>query len=79
MEKPYVILASARRHGVDEDDMTHAVRNSIRIDCQDDGTLMHVGPARPGTPILEVGVIMWHGRSAIIHAMKARKKFLPGR
>ena len=40
---------------------------------------MAVGPARNGVTMLEVGYLMSeHGLLVIIHAMKARRKYLDG-
>ena len=46
----------ARRHGVDDDDIWHAVRNATRRIEMDEDLTMLIGPARNGTP-LEVGVL----------------------
>lgn len=55
-----IILEPAYRHGVSEDE---------DLD-------MYIGSARPGHPLLEIGVITWHGIIAINHAMPARARFL---
>ena len=70
-----VIASSARKHGVSDDDMLHAVQHPIRVAEQDEGLTMFVGPARGGTPI-EVGVVDSDSGPVIIHAMRARPKFL---
>ena len=68
------ITASARKHGVSDDDMLHAHRNYIkRIEV--DELVMYIGPARNAT-MLEVGTIE-DGDPRIIHAMPARRKFWP--
>jgi hypothetical protein len=67
----------ARRHGVDEDDIWHAVRNATRkIDMDEDLTML-IGPARDGTP-LEIGVLGLAGDDPVaIQAMPLRPKFFP--
>ena len=40
-----------------------------------EGMVMYIGPDRAGNP-LEVGVAEGHGELAIVHAMRARPKFL---
>jgi hypothetical protein len=40
-----------------------------------EGLVMYVGPARSGD-LLEVGVVEGHGEIAIVHAMRARTRFL---
>ena len=69
------IEASARKHGVHDDDMLHAYRHHlIAFATPDPSVTMFVGPSRTGAP-LEVGVVDDDGE-AIIHAMPARPKFL---
>ncbi len=74
-EEP-IVLESAYRHGVSEDDMLHAYAFAIRHIPGSDGEVMYIGPARPGHPMLEIGVIVWHSMTAIHHAMIARPKYL---
>lgn len=69
-----VILASARKHGIDDDDMLHAYRNPIRVFDLDDLTML-IGPNRSAS-ILEIGVTEAEGIEFIVHAMAARPKFL---
>lgn len=72
------IEASARKHGVSDDDMLHAVRNHWRGFATDDPAVtMYIGPARSGEP-LEVGVVVDEQDAAVIHAMPARPKFPHG-
>ncbi len=70
------IAASARRHGIDDADMRHALRNPIVVTELDEDLTMFTGPARDGTP-LEVGVADSPDGPVIVHAMRARPKFLP--
>jgi len=67
----------ARKHGVDDADIWHAVRTAIRkIDMDDDLTML-IGPARDGTP-LEIGVLDLNGEDpVVIHATRLRPKFYP--
>lgn len=72
------IEASARKHGVADEDMLHAVRHHWRaFETDDPAVTMFVGPTRAGAPI-EVGVVVDDDGSAVIHAMAARSKFLEG-
>lgn len=69
---------SARKHGIHDDDMIHAVRHHWRaFETDDDAVRMFIGPARDGEP-LEVGVVIDNEGVAVIHAMRARAKFLKG-
>lgn len=72
------IASSARRHGIADDDMRHALRNPILVTELDDSLTMFTGPARDGT-LLEVGVGDSDDGPVIIHADRARPKFLPGK
>ncbi|MGB6059415.1 MAG: hypothetical protein WBF71_14245 [Microthrixaceae bacterium] len=72
------IEASARKHGVSDDDMLHAVRNHWRAFETDDAAVtMYIGPSNTAVP-LEVGVVEDDHGTAVIHAMTARPKFLTG-
>ena len=69
-----VILASARKHGITDDEMLHAYRNPIRVFDVDDLTMI-IGANPAGRP-LEVGVAIAEGVEFIVHAMSARPRFL---
>lgn len=69
-----VVVASARRHGVEDDDMLHAYRNPVRVFRLDD-LVMLIGADRTGR-LVEVGVVSAEGIELIVHAMPAREKFL---
>ncbi len=69
-----LIVPSARKHGVHDDDILHAYRHPMRVFQMDD-LVMLVGPSRSGLP-LEIGVTRAHEGDIIIHAMPARAKFL---
>jgi hypothetical protein len=70
------IAPSARRHGIAYDDMRHALRNPIRVEYLDEGLTMFVGP-RPDGNLLEIGVADSDAGPIIIHADRARPKYLP--
>ena len=68
------IEASARKHGVADDYMLHAVRNHWRaFETDDPAVTMYIGPATTAEP-LEVGVVDDAQGIAVIHAMPARPK-----
>ena len=72
------IEASARKHGVLDDDMLHAFRHHWRaFETDDPDVTMFIGPSMTSAP-LEVGIVTDDHGVAIIHAMPARKKFLTG-
>lgn len=70
-----LITASARKHGVTDDDMLHAFSNPIRYEDLDEGFVMLVGPTR-SAHLIEVGFIDTDHGPVIVHAMNARRKYL---
>lgn len=72
------IADSARKHGVPDAHMLHALRNTVHVfEPDDEGLTMLIGP-RPDGDLLEVGVVDAEPRPVIVHAMRARPKYLPG-
>ena len=69
-----MILASARKHQIADDDMLHAYRNPIRVFDLDE-LVMLIGPDTAAR-LLEVGVSEAEGIEFIVHAMPARDRFL---
>lgn len=69
-----VILASARKHGIADDDALHAYRNPIAVFDVDD-LVMLVG-SDPAGWLLEIGVAHAEGVDFVVHAMQARPRFL---
>lgn len=79
-----LIVGSARKRQIPDEDIRHAVDNAIDFfDQQGDLELdMYIGPARDGS-LLEVGVAVADtGQMVAVHAMKRRDKYIrqkPGR
>lgn len=70
------ILASARKHGVADEDIRHALAHAVRWLDLDDGLVMAVGPSQAGR-LLEIGVVPADDdEPLIVHAMPARPKYL---
>lgn len=69
-----MILASARRHGITDDEMLHAYRNPVRV-FEFDELAMLIGSDQAGR-MLEVGLTAAEGVEFIVHAMTARPKFV---
>ena len=70
-----VILPSARRDGIEDDDILHAYWHPIRLVYEDE-VLMLVGGDRTGR-LLEVGVTEQpDGTDVVIHAMAVRSKYM---
>ena len=71
-----LIAPSARRHNVEDADMLHAYRNASDAWNLDESLVMLVGSDRSGV-LLEIGLVRSEdGTPVIVHAMKARPKFL---
>ena len=70
-----VIAPSALKHGLNEEEILHAYRNPIRIWDLGDGFTMMIGP-NAAAIILEVGFVDGATAAVIVHAMRARDKFL---
>jgi hypothetical protein len=71
------IAASARRHGLHDAEILHAFDHPIAVEYLEDGLVMFVGPDRAGN-LLEVGVADSPTGPVIVHAMRARRKYLRG-
>jgi hypothetical protein len=65
----------ARKHGVANRDIQHAIENAIRQHVGDEFAML-IGPVSDGR-LLEIGVLDLEGDDpVVIHAMPARPKFL---
>lgn len=71
------VLPSARRHGVDEADVDHAVRHAVVVEevAEDPLRYLVIGPDRSGN-LLELVVMDRPVGPAVIHAMPLRTKYL---
>lgn len=70
-----IIAVSARRHGVSDEDMLHAYSHPMRIFELDEGLTMIIG-ANQAAIIYEIGIVDGVQAPVIVHAMKARERFL---
>jgi hypothetical protein len=70
-----IIAASARRHGVSDEDILHAYPHPMRIFELDEGLTMIIG-ANQAAIIYEIGVVDGVQAPVIVHTMKARQRFL---
>jgi hypothetical protein len=69
-----VIVATARKRGVSDNDMLHAYRNPIRVFGLDDLAML-IGADEAGH-LLEIGVATGEGVEFIVPTMAARPRFL---
>jgi hypothetical protein len=70
-----VIADSARKHGISDDDIRHAYSHPIRVFALDEGFTMVIG-ANQAAIVYEIGVVDGFLAPVVVHAMKARDKFL---
>jgi hypothetical protein len=68
------IADSARKHGIEDDDIRHALRLPLRMVTQDPSKLLVIGPARDAR-LLEVVVLDPDTDPSVIHADILRPKF----
>lgn len=68
------IADSARRHGIADEDIRHAVRVPFRTVRQGEDRVLIIGPDRTAR-LLEVVVLDPEGEPVIIHAAELRRKF----
>ena len=71
------IVASARKHGVADEDIRHALKHHWAAYSTDDTAVTtYIGPSMSAQP-LEIVVVRSAADAIIIHAMPARRRFLP--
>lgn len=68
------IADSARKHGIPDEDIHHAVRMALRAISQDPDRILLIGPDRAGQ-LLEVVVLDPDEDPVAIHAMHLRPQF----
>jgi len=71
------IFSSARRHGIADDDIRHAVKHALAAGEQDDGKVLYLGPDRTASLLEVVSVVRDDGAEVMIHAMRMRAKYEP--
>jgi hypothetical protein len=75
------IHSAARKHGIADADIEHAVVHAMTIEDQDEDTRLYLGPARSAAPLEVVTIVRADGSEVAIHAMGMRSKYqrlLPG-
>lgn len=70
-----IVAPSAFKHGLGKEEILHAYRNPIRVWDLGHGFTMLVG-AKPAGAVIEVGYVQGDSAVVIVHAMRARQKFL---
>jgi hypothetical protein len=69
------VAGSALKHGLAVEDIVHAYRNPLRAWALDEGLTMIIGGTASGE-LLEVAYVAGDRVDVIVHAMRARPKFL---
>jgi hypothetical protein len=69
------IQPSARKHGLSDEDIQHAVTYAMSIEEQDDDLRLYLGPARNSELIEVVTLVEDEDREIAIHAMRMRPKY----
>jgi len=71
------VRGSARRHGVDEEDMVHAVEHVVAVEDvgEDPDRWLVIGPDRAANLLELVVLVTDDGSQLIIHAMPMRPKY----
>lgn len=75
------IHQAARKHGIADADIEHAMANAIATDDQDNDARLYIGPARDGRLLEVVALDRGDGTFLAFHAMPMRAKYhrlLPG-
>jgi hypothetical protein len=71
------IHPSARKRGIADEDIEHAMRQAPAIDDQTNDTRLYLGPARDADLLEVVTIVRDDGSELAIHAMKMRPKHRP--
>ena len=75
---PHVdIYRSARKHGVTDADIVHALGHALGAAEQDDGKVIYLGADRAGNMLEVVSVIRDDDTEVVIHAMRMRRIYEP--
>ena len=72
---------AAHRHGVDDDDIRHAMTHAMVVEDQDDDTRLYLGPSKNAALLEVIAIVRGDGSEMVIHAMRMRAKYqrlLPG-
>jgi len=71
------IYQSARKHGVRDEDIDHAVEHHLVAAEEDDGKVLYLGPDRAGNLLEVISVARLDGSEIVIHAMRMRRIYEP--
>ncbi len=66
---------TARKHGIDDDDILHAIEHALVVARLDDERLLHLGPDGAGNMLEVITLAIDEEIELVIHAMKMPPKF----
>ena len=69
------IHPSARKHGIADEDIEHAVTHAMAIDDTHSDGRLYIGPARDATLLEVLTLPARGGQELAIHAMRMRPKY----
>lgn len=69
------IRPSARKHGIADGDIEHALAHAMAIEDEDDDTRLYIGPSRSADLLEVVTIVRDDGSELAIHAMTMRAKY----
>jgi hypothetical protein len=67
------IHPSARKHGVTDSDIHHAVEHALVVADDDEAKCLYLGPDRAGNLLEIVSVVLDDDTEVVIHAMRMRR------
>ena len=71
------IYRSARKHGVRDEDILHAVIHALAAAEEDSGRVLYLGADRAGNLLVVVSVVREDGTEIVIHAMRMCRIYEP--
>ena len=71
----FEIHPSARKHGIADEDIEHALIHAMAIDDLPDDTRLYLGPARNAALLEVLTIPLLDGSELAIHAMRIRPKY----
>lgn len=75
------IHPAARKHGIADEDIQHAMEHAMTIEDQDDDTRLYLGPSHSAALLEVVTIVRDDSPELAVHAMPMRAKYqrlLPG-
>lgn len=69
------IYESARKHGVSDRDIHHAVEHALAVAEEDEGRALYLGPDQAGNLLEVVTVMREDGSELVIHAMTMQPRY----